>query len=69
MPAPAIRMNVFFLSCRVPYLDDDVFFTELLKLDAQGAPQWESDGGLSAYRPLPNMDTPPPAVPLDLVSG
>ena len=68
MLVPAICMFVVW-SCRVSYSDDDIFFTELYKVDEQGTAQWESDGGLSPYRPLESIEAPSAAVPLGLASG
>ena len=55
-------------SCRVSH-SDDMFFTELYKVGEQGTSRWESDGGLSPYRPLESIEAPSAAVPLDLASG
>lgn len=53
------------------FSDDDLFFTELYKIDRKGTGQWESDGGLSTYRPLANIEAPPPPPPLpsEFLSG
>lgn len=33
------------------YSGGDIFFTELYKLNEEGAAVWESDGGVSSYNP------------------